>query len=103
MPGPARRSLDPATIENPDSAPRVGWGFITLYALSYTGGSLVFLAPLLVSLALKVNDVVGIDAAPGNLAMVTGIGSLLAIAATHSSAGSATAPPRASGCADPGW
>ncbi len=63
-------------------APRpVGWGFIALYAASYTGGSLLFLAPLLVSLALKVNDLVGIDAAPRNLALVTGVGSLLAIAA----------------------
>lgn len=58
---------------------RVGWGFIALYALSYTGGSLLFLAPLLVSLAVKVNDLVGIDAAPRNLALVTGVGSLLAI------------------------
>jgi hypothetical protein len=31
-------------------------GFIGLYALSYPGGSLLFLAPLLASLALKVND-----------------------------------------------
>jgi MFS family permease len=60
---------------------RVGWPFITLYAVSYTGGSLLFLAPLLVSLALKVNDLVGIDAAPRNLATVAGIGSLLAIVA----------------------
>lgn len=37
---------------------RVTWGFVTLYALSYTGGSLLFLAPLLVSLAFKVNDLV---------------------------------------------
>jgi MFS family permease len=61
--------------------PRVGWGFIALYTLSYTGGSLLFLAPLLVSLALKVNDLVGIDAAPRNLALVTGVGSLLSIVA----------------------
>src|SRR4051812_10933409 len=60
---------------------RVGWRFITLYALSYTGGSLLFLAPLLVSLALKVNDLVGIEAAPRNLAMVTGVGSLFSIVA----------------------
>ena len=31
------------------------------------------------SLALKVNDLVGIDDAPTNLALVTGVGSLLAI------------------------
>jgi MFS family permease len=59
----------------------VGWSFIVLYAVSYTGGSLLFLAPLLVSLALKVNNLVGIDAAPRNLALVTGVGSLLSIVA----------------------
>ncbi len=58
---------------------RVGWGFISLYALSFTGNALVFIAPLLVTLALKVNDLVGIDAAPKNLALVTGAGSLLAM------------------------
>lgn len=59
------------------STARLGWGFIALYALSYTGGSLLFLAPLLVSLAVKVNDL--IDVAPRNLALVTGACSLLAI------------------------
>jgi MFS family permease len=58
---------------------RVGWGFIALYAVSYTGGSLLFLAPLLVSLAIKVNSLVGIEAAPRNLALVTGVSSLLAM------------------------
>jgi MFS family permease len=74
-PGYAARAGD-----GPSPGP-VGWGFITLYALSYTGGALLFLAPLLVSLALKVNDLVGIDAAPRSLAMVTGIGSLLSMVA----------------------
>lgn len=60
---------------------RVGWGFITLYAVSCTGGALLFLAPLLVSLALKVRHLVGGDAAPSNLALIVGVGSLLAIAA----------------------
>jgi len=76
-------SLSPSethiAVDASPASPRVGWGFIALYAASYTGGSLLFLAPLLVSLALKVNDLVGIDAAPGNLALVTGVGSLLAI------------------------
>ena len=58
---------------------RVGWGFIALYASAYLSTSLVFLAPLLVSLALKVNSLVGIDRAPNSLALVTGIGSLLAM------------------------
>jgi MFS family permease len=63
----------------PPGPPLVGPRFVTLYALSFAGGSLLFLGPLLVSLALKVNDLVGIDAAPKNLALVTGAGSLLAI------------------------
>ncbi len=61
------------------SGHRVGWGFITLYALAYMSTSLVFLAPLLVTLALKVNSLVGIDQAPNNLALVAGVGSLLAM------------------------
>ena len=61
------------------SAHRVGWGFICLYASAYIGTSLVFLAPLLVSLALKINSLVGTDQAPNSLALVAGVGSLLAI------------------------
>jgi MFS family permease len=41
--------------------------------------SLVFIAPLLVTLALKVNSLVGIKQAPNSLALVAGVGSLLAI------------------------
>lgn len=63
-----------------ESAPhRVGWGFISLYALAQVGTSLVFLAPLLVTLALKINSLVGIEQAPRSLGLVTGIGSLLAM------------------------
>src|SRR5664279_5268744 len=58
---------------------RVGWGFISLYTLAYMGTCLLFLAPLLVTLALKINSVVGIEQAPKSLAIVTGIGSLLAL------------------------
>ena len=58
---------------------RVGWGFISLYTLAYIGTFLVFLAPLLVTLALKVNSLVGIEQAPNSLALVTGIGALLAM------------------------
>jgi MFS family permease len=60
---------------------RVGWGFVTLYGLSFTGNALLFIAPLLVTLALKVSDLVGINQAPKNLALVTGTGSLLAMIA----------------------
>ncbi|MDQ1620430.1 MAG: hypothetical protein QOE19_2999 [Actinomycetota bacterium] len=58
---------------------RVGWGFISLYTLAYTSTCLLFLAPALVSLALKVNSLVGIEQAPNSLALVTGIGALLAM------------------------
>jgi MFS family permease len=63
----------------PPMARRVGWGFISLYALAYIGTILVFLAPLLVSLALKINSLVGIEQAPNSLALVTGIGAFLAM------------------------
>ena len=44
------------------------------YALAFMGIALVLIAPLLVTLALKVNSLVGIDQAPGSLALVTGVG-----------------------------
>jgi hypothetical protein len=60
-------------------AHRVGWGFITLYTLAYMSTSLLFIAPLLVTLALKVNSLVGIERAPESLALVAGTGALLAM------------------------
>jgi MFS family permease len=57
----------------------VGWVFITLYTLSYLGTCLLFIAPLAVTLALKVNDLVGQDAAPGRLAVVVGTGSVASL------------------------
>ncbi len=58
---------------------RVGWGFVTLYALAYLGTTLMFLAPVLVTLALKINSLVGIERAPISLSLVTGVGSFLSI------------------------
>jgi MFS family permease len=58
---------------------RVGWSFIALYAAAYIGTCLVLIAPLLVTLALKVDAVVGADQAPSSLALVTGIGALAAM------------------------
>jgi hypothetical protein len=49
------------------AALRVGWGFIWLYALAYMSTSLLFVAPLLVTLPLKVNSLVGIKQAPTSL------------------------------------
>jgi hypothetical protein len=57
----AEAALEP---ESP-AAHRVGWGFISLYTLAYISTSLVFIAPLLVTLALKVSSLVGIKRAPG--------------------------------------
>ena len=58
---------------------RVGWGFVSLYTLAYLGTSLILIAPVLVTLALKVNSLVGIERAPNGLALVTGTGALLAM------------------------
>jgi MFS family permease len=58
---------------------RVGWRFISLYALAFMSTSLVFLAPLLVTLPLKINALVGIERAPTSLALVAGIGALVAM------------------------
>lgn len=60
-------------------AHRVGRGFIALYALAFMSTSLVFLAPLLVTLPLKINALVGIEQAPASLALVAGIGALVAM------------------------
>jgi MFS family permease len=68
-------ALEPA----PPGARRVGWGFISLYTLAYMSTSLLFLAPVLVTLALKVDSLVGIERAPGNLALVAGVGALVAM------------------------
>ena len=58
---------------------RVGGGFIAAYVAAYMGAILLFLAPLLVSLSLKVNALVGIEEAPNKLALVAGTGALLAL------------------------
>ena len=60
-------------------AHRVGWGFMSLYTLAFMSTNLVFLAPLLVTLPLRVNSLVGIKQAPSSLALVAGIGALVAM------------------------
>ena len=68
-----------AARAQPREIDRVGWGFICMYALAFMGTSLLFLAPLLVTLALKVNALVGTERAPNSLALVAGVGSLVAV------------------------
>ena len=58
-----------------------GRRFLVLYSLAYLGSCLVFLAPLLVSLALKVNSLVGLERAPASLALVAGTGAAVAVVA----------------------
>jgi MFS family permease len=65
-----------AAAPSPD---RVGWGFIGLYTLAFMSSCLMLIAPLLVTLALKVNSLVGPERAPSSLALVAGLGSLLAM------------------------
>lgn len=54
-------------------------GFMTQYTLAYLGVSLLLLAPGLVTLALKVNTLVGSAQAPRSLSLVTGLGALVAM------------------------
>jgi MFS family permease len=74
-----RTAAEAALEPEPPAARRVGWGFVSLYALAYMSTSLLFIAPLLVTLALKVDSLVGIERAPGSLALVAGTGALLAM------------------------
>ncbi len=70
-----------ALESGPPAAHRVGWGFISLYTLAYMSTNLLFLAPLLVTLALKVDSLVGNQRAPASLALVAAAGALLAMVA----------------------
>jgi MFS family permease len=71
----AKAALEPESR----AVPQVGWVFVSLYTLAYLGTGLVLVAPLLVTLALKINSLVGIEQAPNSLAVVTGVGALLAM------------------------
>ncbi|MCW2700952.1 MAG: major facilitator superfamily 1 [Blastococcus sp.] len=72
---------DPAVLPDAEfpAVRRVTWGFIALYTSAYMGTVLMLLAPVLVTLALKINALVGSEEAPNSLALVAGIGSLLAM------------------------
>ena len=60
------------------SAP-VGPGFVTTYSLAYMSVALMLIAPLLVTLALKIRSLVGAEQAPQSLALVTAVGGLLSL------------------------
>ena len=63
----------------PPPTARVGGVFVVLYMLAFMSTCLLFLAPLLVTLPLKVNTLVGSERASGSLALVAGVGSFLAM------------------------
>jgi MFS family permease len=77
--GDDRIATDAGPRHEPAADQRVGWAFILLYVLAFISTSLLFIAPLLVTLALKVNSLVGIERAPSSLAVVTGVAALLAM------------------------
>jgi MFS family permease len=58
---------------------RVTWTFITRYTAAFMGCILLLISPLLVTLALKIDSLVGIKQAPGSFAVVAGVGSLVAM------------------------
>src|SRR3984885_6414074 len=77
-----RTAAEAALEPRPPAAARpVGWGFISLYTLAYMSTNLLFLAPVLVTLALKVDSLVGNQRAPASLALVAAVGALLAMVA----------------------
>ncbi|MDN3244903.1 MULTISPECIES: MFS transporter [unclassified Streptomyces] len=57
----------------------VGAGFISLFTLAYLGLWLTLTAPIMVTLPLKINDLVGTADGPGALSLVTGVGAVLAM------------------------
>src|SRR2546423_9900786 len=52
---------------------------MSLYTLAFLGINLVFLAPILGPLPLRVNSLVGIQQAPKSLGLVAGIGALVSM------------------------
>ena len=78
----AEVTFEPAAVASVRRAvptARVGGGFISLFTLAYMSANLVFQAPILVTLPLKVSSLVGIKQAPGSLALVAGIGAFVAM------------------------
>ena len=70
--------IDRAT-GGPDAGDGSGRPFIAWYLLAYTSTCLLLIAPLLVTLALKVDDLVGIDRAPGRLSLIAAAGSVVSM------------------------
>ena len=61
-----------------EDMPRVGWKFISLHALAYTGTWLALLTPVLVTIALKVRHLAP-ETAASSLSLVLGFGAFFAL------------------------
>jgi MFS family permease len=68
----------PASSAAVQDKPRVGWEFIALHALAYTGTWLALLTPVLVSIALKVRQLAPQNAT-ASLSLVLGLGAFFAL------------------------
>jgi MFS family permease len=68
----------PALSTAVDDKVRVGWGFITLHALAYTGTWLALLTPVLVTIALKVRHLAP-ETAASSLSLVLAFGAFFAL------------------------
>jgi MFS family permease len=64
-------------IESTDH-PRVGWGFVVLYTLAYIGAWLALLTPIMVTMALRVQQLAP-DNAASVLSAVLSVGALFAL------------------------
>jgi MFS family permease len=58
---------------------RVGWRFVLIYALAYTGTWIALLTPVLITIALKIRQLTPGEAA-GNHSLVLSVGALFALA-----------------------
>lgn len=71
--------MSTADVQCPAPLPAsVGRRFVLEYAAAYSGAIVMLIAPLVVTLALKLDALVG-DGAPDSLALVAGLGALVAM------------------------
>jgi MFS family permease len=66
-------------VTGADRPRRVGWRFVLVYALAYTGTWIALLTPVLITIALKIRQLTPGEAA-GNHSLVLGIGAFFALA-----------------------
>lgn len=75
---PSAASDQLATV-SPEPTSPVGPRFVVFYAVAYTALWMALLAPVVVTLALRVEELVGTDEGPATLSLVLGVGALMAL------------------------